>query len=63
MDATVLDLKRCAQEGCDVVATVRVVWPGRGWLYYCEPHGSRAEAMLAFLGSVTVSERDPIGWV
>lgn len=37
-------------------ATLKVSWPGRGWIFYCYPHGNQAVGVLTNLGSLGAVE-------
>lgn len=43
----------CTRVACALEATVKVLWPGRGWLPYCTAHGAWADRILMVLGSRT----------
>lgn len=51
MDARVTKLF-CSQEGCGLPATLKVSWPGRGWIFYCDDHGQKAVQVLELTGSL-----------
>ncbi len=56
-------IRGCLQVGCQLHATVRIAWPGRGWVYYCWTHGRRAQGLLTYLGAASVYEESSLGWL
>ena len=52
----------CSQNKCTAEATVRISWPGQGWVYYCLPDGQKANGILHTLGSAGAVEYAPFGW-
>ncbi len=47
---------RCTEKPCGELAVVRIAWPGRGWLYFCERHGRWAQEILEITGGAWVVE-------
>ncbi len=62
MDELTLGIRGCTQEGCRLNATVRVAWPGQGWVYYCWLHGRAAQRLLSHIGAAWVYEESEVGW-
>jgi len=58
----VSQIKMCGQHDCKLQASVRISWPGRGWVYYCLTDAQRGYGILKFLGSEGAIEHSPLGW-
>jgi len=47
---------KCHEHDCEDPATMKVSWPGRGWIFYCNAHGQYAVRILEDMGSLGAVE-------